>query len=195
MVKPAKSLLQKLFIHSNYKDKLFTKRFYCIEPLFLVMNFIKYLSLTIALTISLFADVSCEEIEKRLVSLETQLAQLINKLSIQEHNMDAESKQNIVVNDENTLFERFSQKMYQKEEDKLFPWLNLNKWESVQLGMDEKEVLEILGKPTLDELSLNKRIDNVFTYKGRVLSTNKKVEGKVRFYKGKVIDILVPQKD
>lgn len=109
--------------------------------------------------------------------------------------MDADSKKNIVIDDENTLFERFSQKMYQKEEDKLFPWLDLNKWKSVQLKMDEKEVIEILGKPTLDELSLNKRIDNVFTYKGRVLSTNKKVEGKVRFYKGKVIDISAPRKD
>lgn len=159
------------------------------------MNFLKYLSVFPAFTVSLLADVSCKDLEQRLVTLETQFAQLINKLSIQEHSLDADSKKNIVLDDENTLFERFSQKMYQKEEDKLFPWLDLNKWKSVQLKMDEKEVLEILGKPTLDELSLNKRIDNVFTYKGRVLSTNKKVEGKVRFYKGKVIDISAPRKD
>ena len=81
-----------------------------------------------------------------------------------------------------------------RDRDKLYPWLDLKKWDSLKLGMNQDTVREILGKPTLDEISLNKRIDNVFTYKGRVISTNKKVEGKVRFYKDESVEILPPEK-
>ena len=57
---------------------------------------------------------------------------------------------------------------------------------SNQKGMPVESVLQILGKPTLNEPSLHKRIDYVFTYEGRRVATKKKVEGKVRFYKDRV---------
>ena len=158
------------------------------------MKMLNYLLLSLFFTVSLFAEASYPDLEQRVKRLEEQVAELLDKQSFQEQIQDIHSKNEFNINDEKRLFERFSEKMYQKEEDNLYPWLDLNKWKSIKLGMSPKDVIEILGKPTLDELSLNKRIDNVFTYKGRVVSTNKKVEGKVRFYKEGVIEILFPSK-
>ena len=40
---------------------------------------------------------------------------------------------------------------------------------------------------------MHKRVDFVYTYKGRRVATAKKVTGIVRFYKDKVIEIEVPE--
>ena len=63
------------------------------------------------------------------------------------------------------------------------------------MGMSPEDVIAQLGEPTLDEPSLNRRIDFVYTYQGRRPATNKKIEGKVRFYKGEAIDIERPALD
>ena len=43
--------------------------------------------------------------------------------------------------------------------------------------MSPEEVIAQLGEPTLDEPSLNRRIDFVYTYQGRRPATNQKIEG------------------
>jgi hypothetical protein len=50
----------------------------------------------------------------------------------------------------------------------------------------------VLDQPTLNEPSMHKRVDLVYTYQGRRVATAKKVAGIVRFYKGKVIEIEAP---
>ena len=80
----------------------------------------------------------------------------------------------------------------QREQQVNFPWMNLSKWALLREGQTPEQVVAILGEPTLDEPSLNRRIDFVFTYEGRRPATNKKVVGKIRFYKGEAIEIVRP---
>jgi hypothetical protein len=58
--------------------------------------------------------------------------------------------------------------------------------------MTPEEVVTLLEQPTLNEPSLHKRVDFVYTYQGRRVATAKKVTGIIRFYKGKVIEVEAP---
>ena len=69
--------------------------------------------------------------------------------------------------------------------------MDIAKWDNLNLEMSPDQVIEILGKPTKNNESLNKRIDFVFIYK-RVLSDSK-LEGFVRFRKGLVVEIEKPK--
>ena len=80
----------------------------------------------------------------------------------------------------------------EREQQVNFPWMNLSKWSPLREGQTPEQVVAILGEPTFDEPSLNRRIDFVYTYEGRRPATNKKVVGKIRFYKGEVIEIVRP---
>ncbi|PDH29098.1 MAG: hypothetical protein CNC89_03635, partial [Puniceicoccaceae bacterium MED-G31] len=91
-----------------------------------------------------------------------------------------------------SLIENVVAAVKQREEQVNFPWMNLSKWASLREGQTPEQVVAILGEPTLDEPSLNRRIDFVYTYEGRRPATNKKVIGKIRFYKGEAIEIVRP---
>ena len=73
-----------------------------------------------------------------------------------------------------------------------FPWMDNAKWVLIREGQSVDQVTAILGKPTLNEPSLRKWVDFVYTYQGRRPSDNKRIEGKVRFKKDMVVDIDVP---
>ena len=79
-----------------------------------------------------------------------------------------------------------------KEEAANYPWMDDAKWVKIRKGMSPGSVVKVLGLPTLDEPSLNKRVDRVYTWQGRRVATAEKVEGIIRFYKGKVIEIEPP---
>ena len=91
-----------------------------------------------------------------------------------------------------SLIENVVAAVKQREQQVNFPWMNLSKWASLRKGQTPEQVVAILGKPTLNEPSLHRRIDFVYTYEGRRPATNKKVVGKVRFYKGEAIEIVRP---
>ena len=91
-----------------------------------------------------------------------------------------------------SLIENVVAAVKQREEQVNFPWMNLSKWASLREGQTPEQVVAILGEPTLNEPSLNRRIDFVYTYEGRRPATNKKVVGKIRFYKGEAIEIVRP---
>lgn len=80
----------------------------------------------------------------------------------------------------------------QREEATNYPWMDPNKWVQIRKGMSPESVIAILGEPTLDEPSLHKRKDRVFTWQGRRVATNERVEGIIRFYRGEVIEIEPP---
>jgi outer membrane protein assembly factor BamE (lipoprotein component of BamABCDE complex) len=92
-----------------------------------------------------------------------------------------------------TLIENVVKTIQVREEEKFFPWMDSVKWDSLQKGMKPAAVVAVLGEPTLDEPSLHKRIDTVYTYKGRRVATGEKVTGIIRFYKGVVVSIEVPE--
>ncbi|MGB0372362.1 MAG: outer membrane protein assembly factor BamE domain-containing protein [Opitutales bacterium] len=83
--------------------------------------------------------------------------------------------------------------MQSRQEAAHHPWMDAEKWDQIKKGMTSEAVVQILGKPYTDEPSLRKRIDNVYTYRGRRVATNKRVEAKVKFYKNKVVDIEEPE--
>ena len=94
-----------------------------------------------------------------------------------------------------SLVEKVVAAVKQREQEVNFPWMDSAKWALLRMGMSPEEVIAQLGEPTLDEPSLNRRIDFVYTYQGRRPATNQRVEGKVRFYKGVAIDIEGPVLD
>jgi outer membrane protein assembly factor BamE (lipoprotein component of BamABCDE complex) len=94
-----------------------------------------------------------------------------------------------------SLIENVVTAVKQREQEVNFPWMDSAKWAPLRMGMSPEEVIAQLGEPTLDEPSLNRRIDFVYTYQGRRPATNQRVEGKIRFYKGEAIDIERPVLD
>ena len=94
-----------------------------------------------------------------------------------------------------SLIENVVAAVKQREQEVNFPWMDSAKWVALRMGMSPEEVIAQLGEPTLDEPSLNRRIDFVYTYQGRRPATNLRVEGIVRFYKGEAIDIERPVLD
>ena len=85
--------------------------------------------------------------------------------------------------------------IHSREESAHHPWMKLEKWSKMKKGMKIAEVISILGTPSLDEPSLRKRVDAVYTYQGRRVSNGKMVKGKVRFYKNSVVDVEIPKLD
>lgn len=79
-----------------------------------------------------------------------------------------------------------------KEEAVNYPWMDVVKWSKIRKGMSPGAVVKLLGLPTLDEPSLHKRKDRVYTWEGRRVASAKRVEGIIRFYKGKVVEIEPP---
>jgi len=94
--------------------------------------------------------------------------------------------------DKSSLIESVVQTIQAREESANFPWMDAEKWPKLQRGMTPEEVVAVLDQPTLNEPSMHKRVDFVYTYQGRRVATAKKVTGIVRFYKGKVIEIEAP---
>ena len=80
----------------------------------------------------------------------------------------------------------------QHEQDVNFPWMDNSKWALIRNGQSVDQVVAILGEPTFDEPSLRKWVDNVYSYRGRRPATNERIEGKVRFRKGVVVDFDRP---
>ncbi|WPJ94496.1 outer membrane protein assembly factor BamE [Coraliomargarita algicola] len=94
--------------------------------------------------------------------------------------------------DRESLVESVVKTIQTREEDANYPWMDAAKWAKLHEGMTPEDVLLELGRPTLNEPSLHRRIDKVYTYKGKRVATAQKVEGIIRFYKGKVVEIEVP---
>lgn len=80
----------------------------------------------------------------------------------------------------------------QREQQVNFPWMDNSKWALIREGQSVNQVTAILGKPTLNEPSLRKWVDYVYSYQGRRPSDNKRIEGKVRFKKDMVVDVETP---
>ena len=63
-----------------------------------------------------------------------------------------------------SLIENVVAAVKQREQEVNFPWMDSAKWAPLRMGMSPDEVIAQLGEPTLDEPSLNRRIDFVYTY-------------------------------
>ena len=163
------------------------------------MKRILLLSLTVLFTsLSLSAqEVTREEFSallQRIAALERSLASTRNMQmeSLASHAIDQLPAGELAGKERETFIQDVVTRIQQKEESANYPWMEEAKWENVRKRMSPEQVISILGQPTLDEPSLHKRKDRVFTWEGRRVATGEKVEAVIRFYKGKVIEIEPP---
>ena len=96
------------------------------------------------------------------------------------------------VSDRNSLIENVVVALQAREEEAYHPWMDAAKWARIENGMTPENVLLVLGRPRLNEPSMHRRIDKVYTYEGKRVASAKKVTGVIRFYKNKVVEVEAP---
>lgn len=136
----------------------------------------------------LFSSTLEEEIasiKKRLSAIESQLS------SIETTKQTASNNQ---IDRENPSFvSKIADAVWQQKRQGDHSWYRKNLWDTVVIGMPEEKVIEILGKPTRIEPSLNKRIDRVLIYEIRSgLLTKSKIQGIVKSRKGEIVFVEKP---
>ena len=71
-------------------------------------------------------------------------------------------------------------------------WTKPENWLKVQKGMASAQVEQVLGKPYALKKSIKLRVDNYWLYIGK-LPSGSILQGRVRFYKGKVSSFDIPK--
>jgi hypothetical protein len=140
-------------------------------------------------------QISREEFDalaKRLEQVEASV-RMVKNTQIEGLAAEAVSAMPMDMADKESLIEFVVNTIQAKEEIANYPWMDTEKWSKITKGMSPEEVVAVLDEPTLNEPSMHKRVDIVYTYEGRRVATAKKVTGIVRFYKGKAIEIEVPE--
>lgn len=126
-----------------------------------------------------------QRMEQRLADLESQVVALAAE--------KVETLQSVSADDQSATFiERVADVVQSREERVNFPWMDANLWAGVKEGMSPEEVVGILGEPTMEDPSLHKWVDIVYTYQGRKPATGEKLKGKVKFFRNKVTAIEIP---
>ena len=132
-----------------------------------------------------------DSLAKRVEQLEASV-RMVKNAQIEGLAAEAVSAMPMDMADKESLIESVVNTIQAKEEGANFPWMDAAKWGSLKKGMSPEDVVAIIGSPTLNEPSMHKRVDFVYTYQGRRVATAKKVEGIIRFYKGKVVEVEAP---
>ncbi|NCG08157.1 MAG: outer membrane protein assembly factor BamE [Verrucomicrobia bacterium] len=133
-----------------------------------------------------------EALEQRLEAVEAALG-AARSAQVESIAEEALAKVEMTPGQKASLIESVVQTIQTREEKTSYPWMQAEKWARIKKGMTPEAVVEILGTPLLNEPSLHKRVDAVYTYQGRRVATNEKVTGIIRFYKGVVIEMEVPK--
>lgn len=140
-------------------------------------------------------QISREEFDalaKRVEQLEASL-RIVKNTQVEEIAAEAIASMPMGQAEKSSLIENVVNTIQAREEIANYPWMDTEKWSKITKGMSPEEVVAVLDEPTLNEPSMHKRVDIVYTYEGRRVATAKKVTGIVRFYKGKAIEIEVPE--
>ena len=143
---------------------------------------------------SVATEVTKEEflaLQKRVEELESAV-RVVKNTQVEAIATETFAAMPMTQDDRNSLIENVVEKIQAQEESANFPWMEASKWVNVRKGMTPEEVVTLLEQPTLNEPSLHKRVDFVYTYQGRRVATAKKVTCIIRFYKGKVIEVEAP---
>ena len=140
-------------------------------------------------------QISREEFDalaKRVEQLEASL-RIVKNTQVEEIAAEAKASMPMGQAEKSSLIENVVNTIQAREEIANYPWMDTEKWSKITKGMSPEEVVAVLDEPTLNEPSMHKRVDIVYTYEGRRVATAKKVTGIVRFYKGKAIEIEIPE--
>lgn len=131
-------------------------------------------------------NANIERMEKRLDDID-QRVDAIESISV-----SAASGQATAGPPSPNMIDRMVEAVQMRQESIRYPWMDVTLWENVKKGMTVEEVIGVLGEPILEDPSLFKRIDTVYTYRGRRPMTGEMVLGKVKFYRGKVVSVEAP---
>jgi hypothetical protein len=161
---------------------------------FSIIRLFLFSTLLISLLQPVAAEVSQAEFQALLQRVEQLegLLRVTRNAQVEKIAQEAAAQMPMAAKDRQSFIEDVVGTIQKKEEAANYPWMDAVKWDRVRKGMSPGAVVKVLGLPTLDEPSLHKRKDRVYTWQGRRVATAKKVEGIVRFYKGKVIEIEPP---
>ncbi len=120
-----------------------------------------------------------DAMEKSIASFQSEVVDQAAEVAIasRQTNMDATSS---------SIIDDVVSVIHAREEDAFYPWMDEARWDQLNAGMSEAQVIELLGEPTLKDPSMHKKIDNFYTYQGRRVASGQKVKGVIRFYRGKV---------
>ena len=133
-------------------------------------------------------NASVEQLQDRVESLEGQLVGATAEAVVAAQS----SPDTVVESSGESLVDRVVDAIHIREEEVNFPWMEAGLWQQLEEGMSQEQVIAILGEPTLNDPSLKRWIDTVFTYRGRRPSTGERLTGKVRFYKDELVNFETP---
>lgn len=145
----------------------------------------------------LFADDRLDQILEELTALRQQVDALEQRLD----NLEA---QGIVPNtipssaasaekeEKKNWFDAMRVELKKAEVRASGAWTVAATWDSLEKGMEEEDVITLLGEPTTRKFSVRKDTDEIFYYRGDLEGTGEQLEGEVRIYKGKVRRFVVP---
>ena len=139
-------------------------------------------------TTGLFSSTLEEEIasiKKRLSAIEAQLSSIETKKKFTNISQGDQEK--------DTFVSKVADAVWAQKRKVDHSWYRKDLWDSITVGISEEKVVQILGKPTRIEPSLNKRIDSVLIYEIRSgLLTKSKIQGILKSRKGKIVFVEKP---
>ena len=154
-------------------------------------------------TKSLMEEVSA--LKQRVAALELRLAKLEARpepprpssepLAFDRPNSSSENTKGIIGNIKssgNSLIEELRNGFSSTNRPAQGAWTKPENWLKIQKGMASGQVEQVLGKPYAQKKSIKLRVDNYWLYIGKLPSGNT-LQGRVRFYKGKVSSFDIPK--
>ncbi len=160
---------------------------------FIKMKKLLKISLLATLPVLSHAESNLEEgLLAELQSLRNDVSSLRERVQSLEEKLDGAMATTGSVMEESGILDRLTDAMHTRTVATHYPWMEASLWEKVEKGMSPEEVINILGEPSMTDPSLHKRIDTVFTYRGRHPGTGKKIIGKVKFRRNAVVVIERP---
>lgn len=156
------------------------------------------LALILALATSARADEKLDQILAELKSLREQVADLEARLEAVETQSDeivatqSGAPEAVKPRERKTWFDTMRVELKKAEVRASGAWTTPSTWDAIETGLDEDEVIAILGEPTQRKFSVRRDTDEIFIYQGDLEGTGDPIEGEIRIYKGKVRRFIVP---
>lgn len=161
---------------------------------FIKMKNLLIISLLATLPVLSVADSNHgNSLHAELQSLRDEVSALTARVELLEKQIDSGVSVAPAKESDNGILDRLTSAMQDRTIATHYPWMDASLWKKVETGMSPEAVIAILGEPSMTDPSLHKRIDTVYTYKGRHPGTGKKITGKIKFYRDLVVKIEAPQ--
>lgn len=143
---------------------------------------------------ALFADDKLDQVLAELAALRQQVDSLEQRLEAIEAQPPAAAAPAASAErgDRKNFFDAMRVELKKADVRASGEWTKPETWESLKKGMEEEEVIALLGEPIDRKFSVRLDTDEILYYRGDLDGTGELIEGEVRIYKGKVRRFVVP---